>query len=187
MRIKILNFGSNWWSRFGSDANDPHRFSRRAAYFNSTGVQCGRKVRRHWIVSGLIRFNGIGDFNPHFPLRLIGQTFSCSDLTFAYGGNRVLFKQMVRATEAPDFYLVVISSPRFGRIDFALGDWKSESVRPIAVSDLREKQEVMLLMNPQDWVSTALGYWQLQVSSGFRYGAALQLVTDDVLSEGIAG
>jgi len=99
----------------------------------------------------------------------------------------VLFKQMVRATEAPDFYLVVISSPRFGRIDFALGDWKSESVRPIAVSDLREKQEAMLLMNPQDWVSTALGYWQLQVSPGFRYGAALQLVTDDVLSEGIAG
>ena len=162
------------------ETNDPHRFSRRAAYFNSTGVQCGRKIRRHWIVPGLIRFNGIGDFNPHFPLRSIGQTFSCTELTFAYGGNRVLFKQKLQMTELPDSYLVVVSSPRFGRIDFDCANWKSESVRSVAISHLREKQEAMLLMQPDDWVSTDLGYWQLRVNPGFRNGAALELVDEDL-------
>ena len=73
MLVKVLNFGTNWWARFGRDAEDPYRFSRRAAYYNSTGVRCGRKVRRHWVTSGLLRFNGVGDFNPNFPERAIGR------------------------------------------------------------------------------------------------------------------
>ena len=62
MLVKILNFGTNWWARFGSDLDDPLRLTCHAAYYNSTGIRCGRKVRRHWIAPGLIRFNGVGDF-----------------------------------------------------------------------------------------------------------------------------
>jgi len=80
MLVKVLNFGTNWWARFGRDAEDPYRFSRHAAYYNSTGVRCGSKIRRHWITSGLLRFNGVGDFNPNLPKRAIGRTFVCSDL-----------------------------------------------------------------------------------------------------------
>jgi hypothetical protein len=69
MLVKILSFGTNWWARFGRDPRDPWRFTRHAAYYNSTGVRCARKVRRHWIVSGLIRFDGVSDFNPHLPNR----------------------------------------------------------------------------------------------------------------------
>jgi len=75
MLVQILNFGSNWWARFGSDPADRYRFTRRAAYFNSTGLRFGNKIRRHWIVPGLIRFNGIGDFNPQFPRRSLGAAF----------------------------------------------------------------------------------------------------------------
>jgi hypothetical protein len=71
MLVMVLNFGTNWWARFGRDADDPYRFSRHAAYYNSTGVRCGSKIRRHWIVSGLLRFNGVGDFNPSLPDRAI--------------------------------------------------------------------------------------------------------------------
>jgi len=35
----------------------------------------------------------------------------------------------------------------------------------IAVSQLREKQEAMLLMKPSDWVQTSTGFWQLVVPS----------------------
>ncbi len=180
MQVKILDFGSNWWGRYGADATDPYRFSRHAAYFNATGVRCGRKVRRHWIIPGLIRFNGIGDFNPQFPLRAIGQTFCCSELAFACGGNRVLFKHKLRPVAATDSYLVVVNSARFGQIDFGLDQWKSECVRAIAVSRLRDQHEAMLLMKPGDWISTHLGFWQLRAGSNFLHGAGLELTQEDL-------
>jgi hypothetical protein len=46
MLVQVLSFGTNWWARFGRNADDPHRFTRHAAYYNSTGVA--------------IRFAGIG-------------------------------------------------------------------------------------------------------------------------------
>src|SRR5882757_9607275 len=129
MFVKILGFGSNWWARFGRDPQDPYRHTRHAAYFNSTGLRCGNKMRRYWIVSGLLRFNGVGDFNPHFPNRAVGKTFECTDPTFALGGNRVLFTRRV-AQLGPDYFLVVVSSDRFGGFDFADAGWRSQSVAP---------------------------------------------------------
>src|SRR5215472_12746110 len=139
MLVQVLSFGTNWWARFGKDPDDPHRFTRHAAYYNSTGVKCGGKVRRHWVTSGLIRFNGVGDFNPHHPQRAIGRTFACADLTQAYGGNRLLF----------------------GRKAVTSAAWKSIFSEVIAASRLREEQEAMVLMRPGDWVQTSSGFWQL--------------------------
>jgi hypothetical protein len=165
MPVKVLNFGTNWWARFGRDAEDPYRFSRRAAYYNSTGVRCGRKVRRHWVTSGLLRFNGVGDFNPNLPERAIGRTFVCSELAHAFGGNRLLFQSKAPISAVPESYLVVISSDVHGQIDFSSSAWKSVFSQVIAASQLREKQEAMLLMKPSDWVQTSTGFWQLVVPS----------------------
>ena len=44
MLVKIMEFGSNWWARFGRDPQDRYRYTRHAAYFNSTGVRCGGKM-----------------------------------------------------------------------------------------------------------------------------------------------
>jgi hypothetical protein len=180
LRVKVLKFGSNWWPRFGRDLDDPFRFSRHAAYYNSTGVRCGNKIRRHWMIPGLIRFNGVGDFNPNLPSRSVGQTFMCSELTFALGGNRILFSRKTDAPAAPDWYLVVVTSIRFGLFDFRLPAWKSGSVQPIAVSALREKQEAMLLMRPGDWIVSNLGFWQLRVRNDLLHGAALELAEEDL-------
>ena len=180
MLIKVLGFGSNWWARFGRDPQDPYRYTRHAAYFNSAGVRCGSKIRRHWIIPGLIRFNGVGDFNAQFPNRAVGKTFESTDLNFALGGNRVLFTRRVAQSGPPDYFLVVVSSDRFGGFDFDGAVWKSESVTPIAVSHLREKQEAMLLMKAGDWVRSALGVWQLKVSAGLPHGAALKLLEDGI-------
>jgi hypothetical protein len=180
MLVKILNFGSNWWSRFGRDPHDSLRFTRHAAYFNSTGVRCGRKVRRHWIVPGLIRFNGVGDFSPHHPNRSLGKTFECSELEFMFGGNRMLFERCAPQCSSPDYYLAVISEERHGHCEFAANRWKSPSSRVIAVSQLRELQEAMLLMKPGDWVRTICGVWQLSLSPSLPFGAMLQLVGDEL-------
>lgn len=161
MLIRVLSFGINWWARFGHDPQDPCRFTRHAAYYNSTGVRCGRKIRRHWIVSGLIRFNGVGDFNPHLPNRSVGKTFRCSGPTFAFGGNRLLMHGKAAKSEVPDRYLVVVTNDQHGRFDLASDAWKSPSATVIAASQLRNAQEAMLLMKLGDWVQTNCGFWQL--------------------------
>jgi hypothetical protein len=182
MLVKVLSFGTNWWARFGRDPFDPRRFTRHAAYYNSTGVRCGRKVRRHWIISGLVRFNGVGDFNPHLPSRSIGCTFHCSDLTFAYGGNRLLVGHKVTRSEVPECCLVVIASELHGRMDLGSDDWKSSSATAIAASQLRNRQEVMLLMKPGDWVRTSCGFWQLTTKLSAPACIALELTADEALA-----
>jgi hypothetical protein len=176
MLVQVLSFGTNWWARFGRDAEDPHRFTRHAAYYNSTGVRCGNKVRRHWITSGLIRFNGVGDFNPSLLDRAIGRTFVCADLIQAFGGNRLLFQRKVPQSAGADWYLVVVSSDVHGRMDFTSSVWKSVFSQVIAASQLREKQEAMLLMKPGDWVQTDSGFWQLSVPVNTRERAQLTCI-----------
>ena len=180
MLVKILEFGSNWWARFGRNPHDRYRYTRHAAYFNSTGVRCGNKMRRCWVVPGLIRFNGVGDFNPHFPTRAVGKIFECSDLVFARGGNRVLFRRRVAKSHRPDYFLLVVSSGRFGALRFDGSD-RSGSPIPIAVSHIGEEQEAMLLMKPGDRVRSGLGILQLMVAPNLRHGASLRLLEDAVL------
>jgi len=181
MLVQILTFGSNWWARFGCDPGDRYRYTRHAAYFNSTGLRFGNKVRRHWIVPGLIRFNGVGAFNPQFPGRSVSVTFECADLIFAFGGNRVLFQRRVADSATPDCFLVVITNDRFGAFDCQKSDWKATSVLPIAVSESREKQEAMLLMKPLDWLRTTLGVWQLKTGLTPLRSARLELLEDGVV------
>ena len=180
MLVRVLNFGSNWWARFGRDPEDPLRFTRHAAYYNSTGVRCGSKVRRHWVTSGLIRFNGVGDFNPNLPERAIGQTFICSDLARAFGGNRLLFQNKAHQSAVPDCYLVVVSSAIHGQIDFDSTVWKSVLSEVIAASRLRDRQEAMLLMRAGDWVQTSAGFWQLNVPATAYEAAGLVRIGEQI-------
>lgn len=165
MLVKLVHFGCNWWARFGYDPTDPHRYTRHATYYNSTGIHCGRKIRRHWIVPGLIRFNGVGDFNPHLPIRSLGHIFLSSNLDFVFGGNRLLLKKRMPDTCVADWHLVVVSQEIHGRIDLRSASWRSPETRVIAASQLRQIQEVMLLMQPGNWVRTVCGIWQLSVSN----------------------
>lgn len=174
MLVRVLSFGTNWWARYGLDPADRYRYTRHSAYYNSTGVRCGGKIRRHWVVPGLIRFNGAA-FSPHSLNRLIGHTFLCSDLAFAFGGNRLLFETKVAGAMSPDCYLVVVSRDIYGCVNLRSNCWKSEGATVIAASELRDKQEAMLLMKPGDWVQTNCGFWILQVADDTGTKAALEL------------
>jgi hypothetical protein len=180
MVLKVLNFGCNWWGRFGHDAADPLRYTRHAVYYNSTGVRCGRKVRRHWLVPGLIRFNGVSGFNPHFPIRLLGCTFLASDPEFLLGGNRLLMKQKLPNSVPPECFLVVVSQALHGQVDLGSTAWKSSATQVIAASQLRQNQEILLLMKPGDWVRTTCGIWQLSVPDSCKFGAGLSQLDGQV-------
>lgn len=178
MLVRILNFGCNWWRRYGSDPTDTFRYTRRAVFYNSTGVQCGSKVRRHWVIPGLIRFNGGNDFAPHHFHRCIGKTFSCTELVYSFGGNRVVFERKLRGAD-PDYFLVVVSNDRFGTFDFQSARWTSPDSHPIAASCLRTAQEAMLLMRLNGWVQSNIGRWYLRPTAQLETGATLQLDEED--------
>jgi len=109
-----------------------------------------------------------------------GQRLKCTDLIFAFGGNRVLFQRRAAHPVLPDYFLAVFSNDQFGTFDCQGSDWKAASVLPIAVSESREKQEAMLLMKPLDWVRTTLGVWQLKTGPAPQR-ARLELLEDGVL------
>lgn len=176
MLVKILGFGCNWWRRCGTDPSDRFRYTKHAAFYNSTGVQCGRKIRRHWVIPGLIRFNGATTQMRHDLSQCIGQTFVCTQPVFALGGYRVVFERKAeKRHERPDCFLLVMSADRFGAVQFEHPSWKSDGAQVIAASRLREKQEIMLLMRFDDWIETNLGRWYLTPVPALQASAALQL------------
>jgi len=160
MLVKVLSLGTNWWSRSRLSV-EPQR----QVHYNSTGVRCGRRVRRHWLLPGLLRFNGV-NFDRGCALDACGSTFLCSDLAYAYGGNRLLFLSRSWGSGPPDFYLVTVTSEVYGAIDFSSNVWRSVFTRVIAISQLRRQQEAMLLMGAGDWLQTSSGFWRLRVPSG---------------------
>lgn len=175
MLVRVLQFGCNWWARFGSDPADIHRYTGHAAYYNSTGIRTGRKIRRHWVVPGLVRLNGVGSFNPHFLSRSIGQIFDATEVDYLFGGNRLLLKHPAPDRAQPDWYLAVFSQELHGRFDFGSRTWKSSQAQVIAASQLRQVQEVLLLMQPGDWVRTILGFWLLTLSGSAQSSVQMSL------------
>lgn len=182
MLVKILEFGSSWWSKAGHDPEDPYRYTRHAAYYNSTGVRCGsrgQKIQHHWIVPGLVRFNGVGSFNLNFPDRSIGRVFYCDEMAFTLGGNRLLIKEKVRPPRTADQYLVVVSAHSFGSISVGDKRWRSPGTSVVSISQLRDQQEAMLLMKTGAWVRTSAGIWRLELSDSLPNGAGLRLISGE--------
>lgn len=175
MLVRILGFGCNWWRRFGRNPDDRLRYTKHAAFYNSSGVRCGSKIRRHWVIPGLIRFNGSGNLAAHNGDSLVGSTFSCTEPIFALGGNRVVFKERVSNAAVPDCFLVAMTSDGFGLIDFGSNEWLSAHALAVAASHLREKQEALLLMRLGDWAETNIGRWYLTATKELATGATLLL------------
>ena len=94
----------------------------------SIRLACDREARFGVIGSCLAcsALTVLGDFNPQFPDRAIGATFECADLTFAFGGNRLLFVRKIRNCPLPDYYLLALASERCGAFDCRNSGWKSE-------------------------------------------------------------
>ena len=158
MHVAVLSFGSNWWARAESELS---RFAR----YNSSGIECGGKMRRHWIVPGIVRINGVSNFSHWPPRRMLGGGFRCSELSFACGGNRLLFVEKIANPAPPEFYLLTISSAFQGSLDLSSPTCRSGSSIVFAASQLRERQEIMLLIEAEGWFKTSRGLWQLRHSA----------------------
>jgi hypothetical protein len=160
MVVRIIGFGSNWWEMHSRDASDPYCFRRRAAWFNSTALKCGRRVRFSAVYPGQVRFNTTSGFNPEFPTRALGKTFLCAGPN-QYGGKAHLLFVCPAKEMAPDAWLVTMNSSVHGPIQFDKPGWRSAGVQPISISLRGGRYEAMLLMGIMDWVQSAVGRWTI--------------------------
>ena len=83
---------------------------------------------------------------PSFQTVPLGRLSNARTQTFAFGGNRLLFVSKTVDSAPPDSCLLTLSSERYGAFDCRSPGWKSETVFPIAVSQLRGRGEALLLM-----------------------------------------
>jgi hypothetical protein len=174
MFVTVTGFGSVWRRRFGKDQSDPRRFAR-AAYFNTTGVPVGGRIRTRPRIGGHVRFNGVGGFDPNHPLAMINTVFECAEPCVWQGQNKVLFKRMLPTPQQPDYFLVVLRSSEVGHLDVGSPTWRSEGTLLISFSECRDKQEAMLLMPDGSWLRTDLGKFVLMPFISWPWSGRLQL------------
>lgn len=176
MLVTITGFGSVWRRRIGKDPNDARRFTR-AAYFNTTGVPVNGKIRTRPKIVGHVRFNGVGGFDPNYPLRMVNSVFECADPCIWESQNKVLFERMLPTPRQPDYFLVVARSSEVGHLDVGSPAWKSEGTLLISFSESCDQQEAMLLMPAHAWLRSDLGRFVVQPFVSWPWSARLQLAS----------
>lgn len=175
MLVTITGFGSVWRRRIG-DPRDSRQFAR-AAYFNTTGVPVNGKIRTRPKIVGHVRFNGVGGFDPNYPLRMMNSVFECADPCIWQGQNKVLFQRMLPTPQPPDYFLVVARASEVGHLDVGSPAWKSEGTLLISFSESRGQQEVMLLMPADAWLRSDLGTYVVRPFVSWPWSARLQLTS----------
>jgi hypothetical protein len=150
-----MDFGSVWRHRLGKQ--DAHGNSRRAVYYNTTGVMVNNKIRQRPQICGYARFDMIGGFDPNHPSRMIGRVFECAEPCVWMGYNKLLFRRILNGRECPDCFLVAPRSEFVGQLLVGTEDWRSPSTWLLSLSETSIQQEAMLLMSIGDWFRTSLG------------------------------
>ncbi len=181
MVVAVTGLGSVWRRRFGKGPDDPRRFAR-AAYYNTTGVLVGGKIRTRPKVAGHVRFNSVGGFNPNRPERVIGRVFQCDEPRVWQGQNKILFKSMLAVPREPDGFLVVTRQSEIGRLHIGHTGWMSDNGLLISFSECQDEQECMLLLPAFGWIRSSVGTFILQPVAPRPWIAQLQLALNSPLA-----
>jgi hypothetical protein len=159
MLVSILGFGSIWTRRVAKDAQYAEHFcASGTAYYNTTGVLAGDRIRNRPCTFGVARFNGNGGFRPDCAYRMLYKVFECEPPCSWNGHNKILFKTLLARPEKPDTYLVIVTAEQSGGINKdQAGGWLHHDAQLISFSECRGKQEVMLVMPAFSWVRGRVG------------------------------
>ena len=149
--------------------------SQRAAYYNTTGIAAGGKVRSHSRIFGQLRFNGVGGFIAAGVERNIGRIFQCSaelDRTV----HKLVFHHLLDKPQAPDFFMFAVTSRCTGLLSIESDHWKSDGVVLFAVSEFEESQEAILLMPGHSWFHGGMGTFIADPDHDRPWHATLRLL-----------
>lgn len=158
---QIVSFGSAWWVRPGRDVDDSERYTRHAAYFNSTGIKDGSKIHMAGPVRGMVRFNVSSGLDPHHTQNNIGRIFCFTEIERYRDTNRLSALHRAAKDASPTHFLIRVSSTLHGTPLSAAGRRRTD-VQTIAVSRYRGRQEALLLITARSVIHTSLGIWNLR-------------------------
>jgi hypothetical protein len=155
IQVTIEGFGTLWSKRTRPDPRNPER--QRTAYYNTTGIAVGDKVRPRSRVFGQLRFNGVGGFIAAGVERNVGRVFQCSAELDGLVRKLVFHHLLTKPPQVPDFFMFVVTSRSAGLLSIESDNWKSDGVVLFALSQSRDVQEAILLMPAHSWFRGGLG------------------------------
>ena len=174
MLVTLQGFGSIWERKPRQEMGDTKPGG--TAYYNTTGVLVNGRLRYRWRISGKIRFNSTGGFNPNYPSRALNRVFECeAPEPRADGWNQILFKTVLTHRARPDAYLFVVSPEKTGRVDFASPFWKAANVQAVSISEDTDQQQALVLMPAYSWVRGELGTFFVEPSASQPWLAELTM------------
>jgi len=174
MHVTIEGFGSLWSRRTRPDPQHPER--QRTAYYNTTGISVGDKVRPRSRIFGQLRFNSVGGFISAGVERNIGRLFQCSTELEGHVHKLVFHHLLAKPPQAPDFFLFVVTSRSAGFLSIESVNWKSEGVVLFALSQSQDLQEAILLMAGHSWFRGGLGTFIADPDRARPWRAMLRLL-----------
>ncbi len=152
MLVSVQGLGSVWEQRIGHDPDDPLRYSKHAAFYNTTGVFLNGKFRYRWVIGGKLRFEGSSWFDSVTPHHNIHKVFECDEPEQRTGWIQMCCKRRLAKPQTPDWFLFVLRSDQTGRIPLTDRGARSGDTYLISASAQNQQQEVMLLMKPGAWI-----------------------------------
>ena len=174
IHVTIEGFASHWSKRTRPDPRHPER--QRTAYYNTTGIAVGDKVRPRSRIFGQLRFNGIGGFIAAGVERNIGRVFQCSAELEGPVRKLIFHHLLAKPPQVPDFFLFVVTSRSAGLLSVESQTWKSDGVVLFALSQADESQEAILLMPSHSWFRGGLGTFIADPDRAKPWRAMLRLL-----------
>ena len=173
MFITVEGFGSIWSKRLRPHPIDPYR--KLTAYYNTTGIWHGGRLRHRSKVFGQLRFNEVGGFNPRLIERNIGHVFQCTG-TLEHNRRSLLLHHLPAGPMSPDYFLFAITSNRTGLLPIGYEEWKSSGVLLLSFSEFKQYQEAILLMPAHSWIRGGLGCFVAEPRATVSWRGFLRLV-----------
>jgi len=155
MLVAVQSLGSIWTSRATSAPPDSNA-ARRCAYYNTTGVVAGNKLRSRSCIYGNVRLDECSGFNPRFAERIIHRVYESDGVTVWNGRNKLFLRQLAPNGTRPDAYLFRINPADTGWIDRAAA-WKCDGARVVSFSEGNGQQEALIVLPAFGWVCGAQG------------------------------
>ena len=151
MLVAVQSFGSIWTERRAStDVNDANS-ARRRAFYNTTGVAAGGKLRSRSCVYGYVRLDECTGFHPASAERAIHRVYESEGVSVWSERRKLFLRQVAPNGTAPDMYLFRIDSAKVGWIN-RNGAWACKHAHVISFSEGNLQQEALLVLPAFGWV-----------------------------------
>jgi hypothetical protein len=151
MLVAVQSFGSIWTGRDAHAGVGAANSARRRAYYNTTGVLAGTKLRNRSCVYGHVRLDECSGFHPAFAEQVVHRVYESEGVSVWNGGNKLFLRQLTPRGTRPDSHLFRIGSAEIGRID-RRSAWKCDAAQLISFSEGDGQQEALVVLPPFGWI-----------------------------------